>query len=83
MNTLSSSQCTSDLKLTIQDQCPRGSTLNFNNSIKFLEYWIQPEHRFHIACTFMYEASSTGSLCIVSMSVYNEGIREDIELEER
>lgn len=82
MNTLSSSQGTSDLKLTIQDKCPRGSTLNFNNSIKFLEYWIQPD-RFYIACTFTYEASSTENLCIVPLLVYNEGKSKDVKLKER
>ena len=45
-------QCAQDLKLTIPDQCLRGAALNFNNTIKFLEYEIHPDCRFCIFCTF-------------------------------
>ena len=40
------------LKLTILDQCLKGTALNFNNTIKFLEWEIYPDCRFCIFCTF-------------------------------
>lgn len=52
MSTLARCQCAQDLKLTIPDQCLRGAALNFNNTIKFLEYEIYPDCRCCTFCTF-------------------------------